>query len=177
MVTAAKLSVKIEYPNKILPFIENLCCRSLKIAVCAPKITIISKNCRLKILVRVRVYARMYARAYDCQDSTSDTRRTHTTIKGRNTGKHKTKFTIVGRSTRQQRKKSIKKVKKNLELRKKVVPLQYQNDKTKKEKHMKKSNTEKLERVFEISILVLGTLPAIIVAVTEIVTEIVTMIF
>lgn len=32
-----------------------------------------SKNYGLKILVRVRMYARMY----DCQDSTSDTRRTH----------------------------------------------------------------------------------------------------
>ena len=49
---------------------------SLKIAVCVPKITIESKNCRLKITewsknyglkipVRVRVCARMYARVYD----------------------------------------------------------------------------------------------------------------
>ena len=64
----AKVSIKIEYPNKILLFIENLCFRSLKIAVCAPKITIESKNCRLKITewsknyglkipVRVRVCA------------------------------------------------------------------------------------------------------------------------
>ena len=48
---------------------------SLKIAVCDPKITIISKNCRLKITdisknyrlkipVRARIYARMYARMY-----------------------------------------------------------------------------------------------------------------
>ena len=73
-------------------FIENLCCCSLKIAVCAPKIptgrkkikihirlkiTIISKNYYLKILVRVRIYARMYARAYGCQESTS-TREEHT---------------------------------------------------------------------------------------------------
>ena len=29
-----------------------------------------SKNYHLKIPVRVRVYARMYARAHDCQDST-----------------------------------------------------------------------------------------------------------
>lgn len=85
----AKVVTIFEYPNKILLFIENLCCCSLKIAVCVLKITIISKNCRLKITewsknyglkipVRVRIYARMYARAYDCQDSTSDTRRTHT---------------------------------------------------------------------------------------------------
>ena len=32
---------------------------SLKIAVCVPKITIISKSCRLKIPMRVRVYACM----------------------------------------------------------------------------------------------------------------------
>ena len=72
-----KVSIKIEYPNKILLFIENLCFCSLKIAVYAPKIPIISKNCRLKITewsknyglkipVRACMYARMYARAYDC---------------------------------------------------------------------------------------------------------------
>ena len=53
-----KVSIKIEYPNKILLFIENLCFRSLKIAVCVPKIPIgrrkikisgASKNYRLKI--------------------------------------------------------------------------------------------------------------------------------
>ena len=77
----AKLSIKIKYPNIFLLFIENLCCCSLKIAVCVLKITIISKNCRLKITeqskncglkipVCVRMYARMFARAYDCQDST-----------------------------------------------------------------------------------------------------------
>ena len=42
----AKISIKIEYPNKILLFIENLCFRSLKIAVCAPKITIERKKAR-----------------------------------------------------------------------------------------------------------------------------------
>ena len=36
-----------------------------------------SKNYGLKIPVRVRIYARMYARAYDCQDSTT-TREEHT---------------------------------------------------------------------------------------------------
>ena len=56
--------------KKFYFFIENLCFCSLKIAVCVPKITIISKNCRLKITaefknyglkipVRVRIYARM----------------------------------------------------------------------------------------------------------------------
>ena len=44
-----KVSIKIEYPNKILLFIENLCFCSLKIAVRVLKITIESKNCRLKI--------------------------------------------------------------------------------------------------------------------------------
>ena len=40
LITAAKVSTKIEYPNKILLFIENLCFCSLKIAVCVPKIPI-----------------------------------------------------------------------------------------------------------------------------------------
>ena len=89
VVCDAKVHIKIEFPNKILLFIENLCFCRLKIAVCVPKSTIESKNCRLKIApesknyglkipVRVRMYARMYARAYDCQDSTSDTRGTRT---------------------------------------------------------------------------------------------------
>ena len=55
------------------------------------KITIISKNCRLKITslkiyVRVRIYARIYARAYDSgqivirtNDHDQHTRGTHTT--------------------------------------------------------------------------------------------------
>ena len=89
-------------------FIENLCFCSLKIAVCAPKITIESKNCRLKITaisknyglkipVRVRVYARIYARAYDCgqivarthdhdQHTTSKPTEHTTTGKERNAG-------------------------------------------------------------------------------------------
>ena len=75
-------------------FIENLCFCSLKIAVCAPKITAESKNCRLKITiisknyrlkipVRVRVYARIYARAYDCRQIVI---RTHD--RNRTTGTH-----------------------------------------------------------------------------------------
>ena len=82
-----KVSIKIEYPNKILFFLLKIYVCSLKIAVCAPKITIISKNYRLKITewsknyglkipVRVRMYARMYARAYDC--STTQEGRTRT---------------------------------------------------------------------------------------------------
>ena len=51
-----KVSIKIEYPNKILLFIENLCFCSLKIAVCVLKITIISKNCRLKIAAESKNY-------------------------------------------------------------------------------------------------------------------------
>ena len=89
LITIAKVHIKIEYPNNSLLFIENLCSCSLKIAVCAPKITAKSKNCRLKITiisknyglkipVRVRACVRMYARAYDCQDSTSGTSGTHT---------------------------------------------------------------------------------------------------
>ena len=35
-----KVHIKIEYPNKILLFIENLCFCRLKIAVCPPKIAI-----------------------------------------------------------------------------------------------------------------------------------------
>ena len=99
-----KVSIKIELPNIILLFIENLCYCSLKIAVCVPKITIISKNCRLKITdisknyrlkiaVRVCIYARMYARAYDSGQIVIRTHDHHrnttgiqdTTGKGRNT--------------------------------------------------------------------------------------------
>ena len=70
-----KVSIKIEYPNKTLLFIENLCFRSLKIAVCAPKITIMSKNCRLKITdisknyglkIPVRVRMRVCMRVCAC---------------------------------------------------------------------------------------------------------------
>ena len=52
----AKVHIKIEYPNKILLFIENLRFCSLKIAVCVPKITIESKNCRLKITIESKNY-------------------------------------------------------------------------------------------------------------------------
>lgn len=82
LITAAKLSIKIECPNKILLFIENLCFCSLKILGASKnyrlKITEWSKNYGLKIPVRVRVYARIYARVYDCQDSTGHTTRTRT---------------------------------------------------------------------------------------------------
>ena len=78
LITAAKVHIKIEYPNNFLLFIENLCFCSLKIAVCAPKIPIgrkklkipirlkiteWSKNYGLKIPVRVRMCARV--RVYD----------------------------------------------------------------------------------------------------------------
>ena len=49
----AKVSIKIEYPNKFLLFIENLCSCSLKIAVCVPKITIGKK--KLKIPIRLKI--------------------------------------------------------------------------------------------------------------------------
>ena len=72
-----RYTLKLNFQIKFYFFIENLCFCSLKIAVCVPKITAESKNCRLKITiisknyrlkipVRVRVYARIYARAYDC---------------------------------------------------------------------------------------------------------------
>ena len=44
VVCAAKVHIKIEYPNKILLFIENLCFCSLKIGGCIPKIPIGRKN-------------------------------------------------------------------------------------------------------------------------------------
>ena len=86
--------------KKFLTFIENLCFCSLKIAVCVPKITIwrkklkipirlkitiISKNYGLKIIVRVRVYARVYAcmieenRTHDHDRHTTGTHDQHTT--------------------------------------------------------------------------------------------------
>ena len=117
LITAAKVHIKIEYPNILLLFIENLCFCSLKIAVCAPKITAKSKNCRLKITiisknyglkipVRVRACVRMYARAYDCHDSTSGTRRTHDQRK-REEGKPAYRGIIAG--TEKKYKKSLKK--------------------------------------------------------------------
>ena len=117
LITIAKVHIKIEYPNNSLLFIENLCSCSLKIAVCAPKITAKSKNCRLKITiisknyglkipVRVRACVRMYARAYDCQDSTSDTRRTHDQRK-REEGKPAYRGIIA--DTEKKYKKSLKK--------------------------------------------------------------------
>ena len=80
-----RYTLKFNFQIKFYFFIENLCFCSLKIAVCAPKITIgrkrikitiISKNCRLKITaesknyrlkipVRACMYARVYARVYD----------------------------------------------------------------------------------------------------------------
>ena len=132
----AKVSIKIKYPKKILLFIENLCycslkisgasknCR-LKIAVCIPKIPIGRK--KLKIPVRARMYARVYVLTYDCPDSTG-----HTTSTPTDTEHHRNTRPSEKRGTQDNRhiyvfsyamKKSIKKVKKNLELRKKVVTL------------------------------------------------------
>ena len=114
-------------------FIENLCFCSLKIAVCAPKIPIgrkklkipirlkiteWSKNYGLKIPVRVRVCVRMYARAYDCQDSTSGTSGTHTNgthdhRKREDLGKTEKPVYICMFAGNE---KKYKKVKKNLEI-------------------------------------------------------------
>ena len=81
----AKVSIKIEYPNKILLFIENLCFCSLKISGasknCRLKITEWSKNYGLKILVRVRVCSYVCARAWLCVNSHQDATGTHTTGK------------------------------------------------------------------------------------------------
>lgn len=67
------------------------------------KITVESKNYYLKIPVRVRMYARMFARAYDCQDTTGHG--TPPEHQHRKREEHKksiqTKFVIVGRSKRQ----------------------------------------------------------------------------
>ena len=110
-------------------FIENLCFRSLKIAVCAPKIPIISKNCRLKITdisknyglkipVRACMYARMYARMYDygqivirTHDHDQDTTGTRTTGKGRNTGKaEKPAYICMIAHNEKKYKKKLKKI-------------------------------------------------------------------
>ena len=56
LISIAKVVTIFEYPNNFLLFIENLCFCSLKIAVCVPKITIISKNCRLKITIISKNY-------------------------------------------------------------------------------------------------------------------------
>ena len=73
----------------------------------------------------MRMCVRMYVRVYDCLDSTSDTRRTHTTGtraagKERNTGKHKNKICYCGEIYTPK----MKKVKKSLEITKKAVTLQ-----------------------------------------------------
>ena len=92
--------LKLNIQIKFYFFIENLCFCSPKIAVCAPKITIESKNCRLKItiisknyrlkiLVRACMCARVYMRVYMrvCVIvRTPQERETRTTGKGRNTG-------------------------------------------------------------------------------------------
>ena len=49
----AKVVTIFEYPNKILLFIENLCFRTLKIAVCAPKIPIGRE--KIKIPSRLKI--------------------------------------------------------------------------------------------------------------------------
>ena len=61
-----KVHIKIEYPNKILLFYRKFMFCSLKIAVCAPKIPIASKNCRLKITPESKNYGYVYARIYVC---------------------------------------------------------------------------------------------------------------
>ena len=79
MITAAKVVTIFEHPNNSLLFIENLCFCSLKIAVCVPKITIISKNCRLKITIisknyRLKIPVRACVRVYACM---TEENRTH----------------------------------------------------------------------------------------------------
>ena len=131
-------------------FIENLCFCSLKIAVCAPKIpigrkkikipirlkiTIESKNYYLKIIARVRVYACMYARMYSNshkdkdhdQDQDQDTNGTPPPEKERNTGNAGKPEYICMIADNE---KKYKKVKKNLELIKKVVTLLLQSNQT-----------------------------------------------
>ena len=51
-----RYTLKFNFQIKFYFFIENLCFCSLKIAVCALKITIISKNCRLKITAESKNY-------------------------------------------------------------------------------------------------------------------------
>ena len=72
----AKVSIKIEYPNKILLFIENLCYCSLKILGASKnyrlKITEWSKNYGLKIPVRACMYARVCAYVWQIAISTPE---------------------------------------------------------------------------------------------------------
>lgn len=140
----AKVSIKIEYPNKFLLFIENLCYCSLKISGasknCRLKITAESKNYYLKIPVRVRVYARVCMRVHMIVRTPRATRHTTGTRppehdpdttghhRTRNTaGHHRTPPDTTGKERDTDNtekpayigkiaddKKSIKKVKKNL---------------------------------------------------------------
>ena len=111
----AKVSIKIEYPNKILLFYRKFMFLQSKIAVCAPKIpkgrkkikihirlkiTAESKNYYLKIPVRVcmctrvRVYACMYVEIEHTTKTGTPTEHT-TTEKGRTQAKRKNLFIYV----------------------------------------------------------------------------------
>ena len=62
-----RYTLKFNFQIKFYFFIENLCFCSLKIAVCALKITIESKNCRLKITAISKNYGlKILVRACMC---------------------------------------------------------------------------------------------------------------
>ena len=131
-------TLKFNFQIILYFFIENLCFCSLKIAVCAPKITIgrkklkihirlkitaESKNYYLKIPVRVCMCARMYARAYECgqiairthdkdQHTTGTGPPEHTTTgKERNTGKaEKPVYICLITDNEKKYKKKLKKI-------------------------------------------------------------------
>ena len=67
------------------------------------KITVISKNYRLKIAVRVRMYARIHKRVHMIVRTTPDTE--HHRKREEHRQSIQTKFAIVGRSTRKKQKK------------------------------------------------------------------------
>ena len=60
LITIAKVHIKIEYPNNSLLFIENLCFCSLKIAVCAPKITTGRKKIKIHIRLKITIESKNY---------------------------------------------------------------------------------------------------------------------
>ena len=116
-----RYTLKFNFQIKFYFFIENLCFCSLKIAVCVPKITAESKNCRLKITIisknydlKIPVRACMCTRVrvYVCACMTEENRthdhnrHTSGTHDHQKSEEHrqgiKTKFVIVGRSTLQQ---------------------------------------------------------------------------
>ena len=99
----------------------------------------------------MRMYARMYARAYDCQDSTGHTTSTPTDKEYRRKREEhrqsiQTKFAIVGRSTRKNEKKVKKKFVNKEKGRIFVTEIKQQTSITTKSKQYENTNIQNLQK-------------------------------